>query len=90
MVLLFYMVKSGSISCTSSPSVASVTISGYEPIEKGIELFTPVTVTGLIPGGHRVTMKLDGYSDCSLVVEVTEGKTTPVDCYLRAKPYREQ
>jgi hypothetical protein len=35
-------------------------------------------------------MKLDGYSECSMIVEVVEGKTTPVDCYLRAKPYREQ
>ncbi len=59
----------GSLYITSSPTGATVTIDGTE------DGTTPVTVLGLSPGSHSVTLSLTGYQTASQTVTVSAGTT---------------
>ncbi len=67
----------GSISCTTTPSGASVTIDGT--LQTGI---TPITYTGIPTGDHTVLFKLSTYNDCTQYINVSAGLTTNATCTL--------
>jgi len=66
----------GSLSITSSPSGATVTVDGT-----GYGL-TPVVVSGLSPGSHTLELSLTGYQAYSGTATVTAGVQTPVNVVL--------
>jgi hypothetical protein len=69
----------GSISVSSSPSGAAVSIDG---ISTGYK--SPATLTGISPGSHTVSCSLTGYTDQSRSVTVTAGQTVAVVLNLPA------
>ena len=60
----------GSLSVTTTPSGALVSIDGQM---KGI---TPATIPGLSPGMHSIKISLDGYQDLETTTEITGGTTS--------------
>ena len=73
----------GSLSITSSPSGATVTVDGT-----GYGL-TPVVVSGLSPGSHTLELSLTGYQAYSGTATVTAGVQTPVNVVLTPEPVGE-
>ena len=71
-------VTTGSISCTTTPSGASVTLDGT--LQTGV--ITPVTLTNVSAGSHTVTFALSGYNACPVTVSVTAGATATASCTL--------
>ena len=67
----------GSISCTTTPSGASVAL---DDVSQGV--VTPVTLTDVTPGSHTVTFTLTGYNACPVTVSVTAGATATASCTL--------
>jgi len=67
----------GSISCTTSPSGASVALDG---VSQGV--VTPVTLTNVSAGSHTVTFTLSGYNSCPVTVNVVAGSTATASCTL--------
>jgi hypothetical protein len=67
----------GSISCSTTPSGASVTIDGT--LLSGV---TPVTYPNIPTGNHTVLFKLDGYNNCTQTVNVTTNSTITATCTL--------
>ncbi len=65
------IVKSGSISVTSSPTGALVTLDG---VNKGI---TPIKIDNLGPGQHSIRLSKGGYHDATTTVTVLAGATSP-------------
>ena len=74
------VVTTGSISCTTNPSGASVTLDGT--LQTGA--ITPVTLTNVSAGSHTVTFALSGYNACPVTVSVTAGATATASCTLTA------
>jgi len=72
------VVTTGSISCTTTPSGASVTLDGT--LQTGV--ITPVTLTNVSAGSHTVTFGLSGYNACPVTVSVTAGATATASCTL--------
>jgi len=70
-------VSTGSISCTTSPSGASVTLDG---VSQGV--VTPATLTNVSVGSHTVTFTLSGYNACPVTVTVAAGVTATASCNL--------
>ncbi|WP_406661465.1 PEGA domain-containing protein [Methanolobus sp. ZRKC3] len=70
----------GSISVTSTPSGAEVSVDG---VTMGT---APQTVSNLAFGPHNVTCTLSGYLDCDITVNVTAGELEPVKCTLVGPP----
>ncbi|MFA5002776.1 MAG: PEGA domain-containing protein, partial [Methanolinea sp.] len=66
----------GSLSITSSPSGATVTVDGT-----GYGL-TPAVVSSLSPGSHTLGLSLTGYQQYSGTASVTAGTQTPVNVVL--------
>jgi len=69
----------GSISCTTTPSGASVALDGVS-----LGVVTPVTLTDVSAGSHTVTFTLSGYNSCQASVTVTAGSTATASCTLTA------
>ncbi len=67
----------GSISVTSTPSGASISLDGV-PI-RGI---TPYTIPNVDPGYHTLKLTLTGYQDWEETVSVTAGKTVKIGATL--------
>ncbi len=63
------VLTTGILSVTTTPAGATVFIDG---IPMGV---SPVTISGLAPGGHAMILKLDGYADITAPVTVTAGQT---------------
>lgn len=68
----------GSISCTTIPVGASVSLDGL--VQPGA--ITPVTLQGVSPGSHTVTFDLAGYNSCPVSVNVTTGLEATASCTL--------
>jgi hypothetical protein len=66
----------GSISVSSDPTGAKVTLDGEF---KGT---TPVTLSGVKAGDHTVKLTLSGYSDYSAALSVVGGEVTPLKATL--------
>ena len=58
----------GALRIVTEPVGAAVVVDGE------VHGAAPIDVAGLTPGGHRVTLTLDGYADDSRVVAVTAGR----------------
>jgi hypothetical protein len=71
---------SGSISVSSTPSGASITVDG---VAKGT---TPATLTGITPGSHSLVFTLSGYQLLTQSVTVTAGQTATTSGTLVAVP----
>ncbi|MGA2917879.1 beta strand repeat-containing protein [Methanoregula sp.] len=71
----------GSISVTSTPAGASISIDGTDTGK-----VTPFTVDTLAPGDHVVAVSLTGYTPDSQTVTVTAGSTADADFQLVAIP----
>jgi Raf kinase inhibitor-like YbhB/YbcL family protein len=73
----------GSLLVTSKPDNASVLL---DTKEMG---FTPLTITGVLPGKHTIAVKKDGYKPFQKSVTVKANKTTTVSAVLqKATPTR--
>jgi len=72
------LAATGSISCTTTPSGASVTLDGT--LQPGV--VTPVTLTGVPVGDHTVTFTLADYNACPVPVSVTAGSIATASCAL--------
>ncbi len=59
----------GSLSVATKPPGATVFLDG---VQRGI---SPVTISGIAPGGHTLLVKLDGYADLTAPVTVIAGQT---------------
>lgn len=66
----------GSLSVTSTPGGATVTIDGV--YAGTTSAATPVTKTGLSAGSHTVVLSLDGYSDATKTVTIAAEQTLPL------------
>jgi uncharacterized repeat protein (TIGR02543 family) len=73
-------VTTGTLSVSSSPNAATVTVNG------NVMGPTPVLVTQLPPGNYTVTIALAGYQTWSSTVIVQAATTTPVNVTLVANP----
>jgi len=73
--------STGSISCTTTPSGASVYLDG---VSQGV--VTPVTLTNVSAGSHTVTFALSGYNACPVTVTVAAGVTATASCTLTSAP----
>jgi len=73
------IVTKGSISCTTTPARASVSLDGVS-----LGVVTPVTLTDVSAGSHTVTFTLSGYNSCPVSVTVTAGSTVTASCTLTA------
>ncbi len=71
-------VTTGSISCTTTPSGASVTLDGT--LQTGVT--TPVMLTNVSEGSHTILYSLSGYQDCTVTVTVVAGSTVDAPCTL--------
>jgi hypothetical protein len=71
---------SGSLSVTTTPAGASVSIDG---VQRGI---SPTTIPGLAAGSHTVLLKLSGYQDLSAPVSVTAGAVNSFSTGLTPLP----
>jgi len=67
----------GSISVTSTPSGASISLDGV-PVNQ----ITPYTIPNAEPGHHTLKLTLAGYQDWTDTVSVTAGKTVKVSATL--------
>ncbi|NQE53646.1 hypothetical protein C5S29_08635, partial [ANME-1 cluster archaeon GoMg3.2] len=67
----------GSISVTSMPSGASISLDGVH-----ISGITPYTIPNVEPGDHTLKLTLGGYQDWKETVSVTAGKTAKVSATL--------
>ncbi|MEA1998685.1 MAG: PEGA domain-containing protein, partial [Euryarchaeota archaeon] len=67
----------GSISVTSTPSSASISLDGV-PVNQ----ITPYTIPNVEPGSHTLKLTLKGYQDWKETVSVTAGKTVKVSATL--------
>jgi sugar lactone lactonase YvrE len=67
----------GSISVTSSPSGAKVSLDGNDT-----GLATACTISNVSPGGHGITLVKDGYADHTANVTVTAGQTASLNAVL--------
>lgn len=70
-------VTTGSISCTTVPAGASISVDGAN--QNGV---TPVTLTNVSVGSHTVIFTLGGYDACSKTVTVTAGSTATASCTM--------
>jgi hypothetical protein len=61
--------STGSLSVTTSPAGATVSIDG---VQRGV---SPATIPGLSAGSHTVLLKLGGYQDLSAPVTIVAGQT---------------
>lgn len=73
-------ITTGSIAVSSTPAGAGVSLDG---VPKGA---APVTVSGLSPGTHSITLKIPGYQDFTGTVEVKAGQTVQVKPILTPLP----
>ena len=62
-------VSTGSLVVTSDPTGAEIFI------DDGFNGVSPLTISGLVPGTHTVTAKLQGYTDTSTNITVIAGQT---------------
>jgi PKD repeat protein len=62
-------VSTGSFAVTSDPSGAEIFI------DDGFKGVSPLTISGLVPGIHTVTAKLQGYTDTSTNFTIIAGQT---------------
>lgn len=67
----------GSVSITSDPAGASITVDG-----KATNQITPYTFTTLTEGSHEIDLELPGYLSWSGEAVVTKGKTSQLDVSL--------
>ncbi|NAS88761.1 hypothetical protein C4E24_03345 [ANME-1 cluster archaeon AG-394-G21] len=67
----------GSISVSSTPSGASISLDGVH-----ISGITPYTIPNVEPGDHTLKLTLGGYQDWKETVSVTAGKTAKVSATL--------
>ena len=70
----------GSISVTSVPTGAAITLDGES---RGV---TPVTLSGILEGTHSITLKKSGYVDYTGTIVVKAGQTVQVDQKLTPVP----
>ncbi|KQC03989.1 MAG: hypothetical protein APR53_04245 [Methanoculleus sp. SDB] len=64
--------STGSVSVTSDPSGASVSLDG---VDQGV---TPLTISGISEGPHSLTLAKSGYQDYTESVTVVAGQTTSI------------
>jgi ligand-binding sensor domain-containing protein len=64
----------GRISVGSKPSGAEIILDGIPT-----SYTTPKTITGLVPGQHKITLKLPGYWDAYVEETVVTGNTTYIE-----------
>ena len=69
--------QTGSISVTSSPGGAEISLDGSDTGK-----MTPFTLDNITPGDHAVTVSLAGYTPDSMTVTVSAGSTSPADFQL--------
>jgi|GEM_PF-6138639 len=67
----------GSLDVRSDPPGATVYIDGED---RGA---TPLTITGMAPGSHRLELTLNGYHDHFTMVTISAGKTERYTARLR-------
>jgi hypothetical protein len=73
--------QTGSISVSSAPSGAEISLDGTDTQE-----VTPYTLTSVTAGSHTVSVNLTGYEPASQSVSVTTGSTATADFTLVAIP----
>ena len=71
----------GSISVTSTPAGAAISIDG-----KGTGKVTPSIIDGIAPGSHTVAVDLSGYNPASMTVTVSAGSTATANLVLNQIP----
>ena len=74
--------SNGTLTVTSEPAGAEVLVGGES---QGV---TPVDVTGLVPGLHRVEVSLDGHVQSEAFVDVPEGGDAEHAVSLTAAPFK--
>jgi hypothetical protein len=67
----------GTLSVTSTPGSANVAV---DDVARGK---TPLTISGLDPGSHKVTISMSGYIDYITDVQITAGQVTAVSAVLK-------
>ena len=70
-------VSTGSISCTTTPSGASVALDGMN-----IGMVTPATILNVSAGSHVVMFTLVGYNACPVFVNVAADLISTANCTL--------
>ena len=73
--------KTGSISVSSSPAGAGISLDGTNTGK-----ITPTTLGTIPPGDHIVTVSLPGYNSASMTVTVSAGSTVQADFVLNQIP----
>ncbi len=73
-------VTTGSVAVTSTPAGANIYL---DDVYTGI---TPLTVSDVAAGEHRMTVKAPGYQDMTVMVTIISGQSTPVSVSLTAVP----
>jgi len=68
-ILVATPVSTGSLAVTSDPTGADIFI------DDGFNGVSPLTISGLLPGTHTVTAKLQGYTDTSTNITIIAGQT---------------
>jgi PKD repeat protein len=68
-ILTAIPVSTGSLAVTSDPAGAEIFI------DEGFKGVSPLTISGLVPGTHTVTAKLQGYTDTSTNITIIAGQT---------------
>lgn len=68
---------SGSLSVSSTPAGANVFL------DNNFIGVTPFTLPGVAVGNHVVTIKLEGYEECSASTQVNAGATSTVSTFLQ-------
>ncbi|MHC4268092.1 MAG: PEGA domain-containing protein, partial [Planctomycetota bacterium] len=71
--------KPGSVGIKSEPSNATVFLD-----EKDFGT-TPITITDLQPGSHKVEVKMDGYKNWSEIIKIINGKELSLTAELQVK-----
>lgn len=77
----------GSVSISSIPTNADIYIDGAQQLDiNGFALKTPATISGLSPVTHGVTLKLSGYLDYNVPVDIVAGMTRYINAILLQAP----
>lgn len=77
----------GSVSISSIPTNADIYIDGDQQLDiNGFALKTPATISGLSPITHGITLKLSGYLDYDIPVDIVTGTTKYINAILLQAP----
>lgn len=77
----------GSVSISSVPTNADIYIDGVQQLDiNGFALKTPATISGLSPVTHDITLKLSGYLDYNVPVDIVVGVTKYISAILLQAP----